>query len=72
MQIEVLEEILDEYGIDREEFPPALIAAAMQGLAFAMAYDQVAGFDTAQREAAAAMDRFLDRLEAGRSAPSGR
>jgi AcrR family transcriptional regulator len=72
MQIDVLEEILDEYGIDREEFPPALIAAAMQGLAFAMAYDQVAGFDTAQREAAAAMDRFLDRLEAGRSAPSGR
>src|SRR6516165_2065072 len=68
MQMEALETILDEYGIDRQEFPPALVAAAMQGLAFAMAYDQVAGFDTAQTEAADGMDRLLVRLEARRSA----
>jgi hypothetical protein len=43
------------------------VAAAVQGLAFAMAYDQVAGFDTAQDEASAAMDHLLDRLEARRS-----
>jgi AcrR family transcriptional regulator len=67
MQIHALETILDDYGIDREEFPPALLAATMQGLAFALAYDQVAGFETAQDEAAAAMDRLLGRLEAGRS-----
>ncbi len=67
MQIRALDSILDEYGIDRDEFPPALLAAAMQGLAFAMAYDQVAGFDTAQGEAVAAMERLLNRLEAGRS-----
>ena len=68
MQIDALDAILAEYGIDREEFPPALLAAAMQGLAFAMAYDQVAGFDTAQAEAADGMDRLLIRLEAKRSA----
>jgi len=68
MQIDALDAILAEYGIDREEFPPALLAAAMQGLAFAMAYDQVAGFDTAQEEAADGMDRLLIRLEARRSA----
>jgi AcrR family transcriptional regulator len=66
MQIDSLEELLDEYGLDRTEFPPALIASAMQGLAFAMAYDQASGFDTAQEEATAGIDRLLDRLEAGR------
>jgi AcrR family transcriptional regulator len=67
MQIDALDTVLAEYGIDRDEFPPALLAAAMQGLAFAMAYDQVAGFDTAQTEAADGMDRLLVRLEARRS-----
>jgi len=67
MQIDALDTILDDYGIDRDEFPPSLVAAAVQGLAFAMAYDQVAGFDTAQDEASAAMDRLLDRLETRRS-----
>jgi AcrR family transcriptional regulator len=66
LQIEALERILDEYGIDRERFPPALVAAAVQGLAFVMAHDQVAGFDTAQDEATAAVERLLQRLEAGR------
>jgi AcrR family transcriptional regulator len=73
MQIDALGSILDDYGIDSDEFPPALIAPAVQGLAFAMAYDQVAGFDTAHEEAAAAMDRLLDRLatqRAGRCARS--
>jgi AcrR family transcriptional regulator len=68
MQINALESILDDYGIDRDDFPPALIAPAMQGLAFAMAYDQVEGFDTANEEAAAAMERLLDRLTMQRTA----
>src|SRR3954463_13642013 len=68
MQIEALESILDDHGIDRELFPPALIAAAVQGLAFVMAHDQVAGFDTAQDEASAAMARLLDHLEQRRGA----
>ncbi len=67
MQIEALGPILEDYGIDGEEFPPALVAAAVQGLAFVMAHDQAAGFDTAQDEATAAVERLLDRLEARRA-----
>jgi AcrR family transcriptional regulator len=67
MQIEALESILDDYGIDPDTFPPALVAATMQGLAFAMAHDKLAGFDTAHEEASAAMARLVDQLEATRA-----
>jgi AcrR family transcriptional regulator len=66
LQLDALDQLLDEYGIDRDTFPPSLVAPTVQGLAFAMAYDQVAGFETAQDEASAAMERLLDRLEARR------
>ena len=69
MQIGALESILDDYGIDRELFPPALVAAAVQGLAFVMAHDQVAGFDTAQDEASAAVARLLEERRMSRRAP---
>ena len=68
MQLEALDHLLAEYGIDPELYPPSLVAPTIQGLAFAMAYDQVAGFDTAQAEASAAMERLLERLEAQRFA----
>lgn len=67
MQISALETILDDYGIDRDVFPPALVAAGLQGLAFSMAHDRVAGFDTAHEDAARAMTRLVDRLEASRA-----
>jgi AcrR family transcriptional regulator len=66
MQVRVLDALLDEYGIDKAEFPPPLIAAAIQGLAFSVVQDHVAGYDTAPEEAIAGMERFLDRLEARR------
>ena len=66
MQVEVLDSLLAEYGIDKDQFPPPLIAAAMQGLAFSAVQDLVAGYDTEPEEAIAAMERFIDRLEAGR------
>jgi AcrR family transcriptional regulator len=68
LQIEALDHLLDEYGIDRDAYPPSLVAPTIQGLAFAMAYDQAAGFDTAQDEASLAMDKLLDRLERQRVA----
>jgi AcrR family transcriptional regulator len=67
MQMEILTTLIGEYGLDAEEFPPAFIAAAMQGLAFALVSDQAAGYDTAHEQAAAAMTRLLDRLEDGRA-----
>jgi len=67
MQIDALGPILDEYGIDAETFPAALVAAMVQGFAFVMAHDRVAGFDTHQDEAVAAFERLVDRLEAQRT-----
>lgn len=63
MQLQALETLLDEYGIDRDEFPPPLVAAAIQGLAFSAVQDSVAGYDTAPDDALAAMARLVDRLE---------
>lgn len=70
MQMDRLSSLLGEYGLDPVELPPALVAAAVQGLAFALVADQVAGHDTATDEAHAGMDRLLDRLEARRRAGS--
>jgi AcrR family transcriptional regulator len=72
IQIESLEVLLDDYGIDRDAFPPALVASAMQGLSFSMAHDKTARFDTGHEEAAAAMARLVDRLEADRTARRAR
>lgn len=66
MQMDVLERLLPEYGIDPEVFPPPLVAAAVQGLAFSAVQDSVAGYDTAADQAIAAMGRLIERLETGR------
>lgn len=71
MQVARLEQLLPEYGIDPSEIPPALFAAAVQGLAFSAVQDQVAGYDTSPEEAIEAMDRLVARLEARRSRAAG-
>jgi AcrR family transcriptional regulator len=67
MQLERLAVLLDEYGLDPDEFPPPLVAAAVQGLAFAVVTDQAAGYDTAADEAERAMHRLVERLEERRA-----
>jgi AcrR family transcriptional regulator len=67
LQMDTLAAILEDYGIDPEEFPPALVAAAVQGLALVIVEDQVRGFHTAHEEASAAMTRLVGRLEARRA-----
>jgi AcrR family transcriptional regulator len=67
MEMESLAAVLDAYGIDAEAFPPALIAAAVQGLALVVGQDQVRGFETAHEEAVAAVVRLIDRLERARA-----
>lgn len=71
MQMDTLSSLLPEYGLDPDELPPALVAAAIQGLAFALVADQVAGRDTATDQAQAGMARLLDRLEERRRTGSG-
>jgi AcrR family transcriptional regulator len=67
MQMQTLRSLLPEYGLDADQLPPALIAAAMQGLAFGLVADEVAGYDTAHAEARAAMSALLERLERRRN-----
>ncbi len=67
MQMAVLDSLLVEYGVDAELFPPVLIAAAVQGLAFSVVADQAAGYDTAPDEAIAAMGRLVGRLVSRRA-----
>jgi AcrR family transcriptional regulator len=68
MQMAALDTLLVEYGIDPVDFPPAFVAATIQGLAFSAVQDQAAGYDTAPEEAIAAMNRLVERLEARRKA----
>jgi len=67
MQMAVLDDILPDYGLDPDEYPPALVAAAMQGLALALVADEVAGYDTAHEKVRAAMSRLVARLERRRA-----
>jgi AcrR family transcriptional regulator len=71
MQMDALDGLLPEYGLDAELLPPPLVAAAMQGLAFSAVQDHVAGYDTHADEALAAMGRLIDRLEARREEMQG-
>jgi AcrR family transcriptional regulator len=63
MQIAALAPILEDYGLDPAKFPPALIAATMQGLAFGLVTDEMAGYQTATREVRRATRQLLDSLE---------
>jgi AcrR family transcriptional regulator len=67
MQMERLATLLPEYGVDPDELPPALVASAVQGLAFGIVQDLAAGYDTAAGEAADATVRLLDQLERRRA-----
>jgi len=69
MQMERLTTLLAEYGVDADRFPPALVAAALQGLAFGLVTDQAAGYDTATGEAGDAMGRLVADLEQARGRP---
>ena len=71
LQMDRLTSLLDEYGLDPEVFTPVLVAAAMQGLAFAVVTDQAAGYDTHADEAAAAMTRLVRALEEKRTPATG-
>jgi AcrR family transcriptional regulator len=66
MQMKALDTMLVEYGIDPDVFPPAFVAATIQGLAFSAVQDHAAGYDTSPEEALAAMDRLVKNLESRR------
>jgi AcrR family transcriptional regulator len=63
LQVERLHALLPDYGLDPAELPPALVAAAMQGIAFGIVQDQAAGYETSPDEARTGMHLLLTRLE---------
>ncbi|ADP79530.1 TetR/AcrR family transcriptional regulator [Pseudofrankia inefficax] len=67
LQMAVLDKIAPEYDLDPRDYPPALIAATMQGLALGLVADEVAGYETAHKQARAAMGRLIRRLEQHRA-----
>lgn len=67
MQRDALGAVLEDYGVEPDLFPPALVAAAVQGLALTVVQDQTAGFETGHEAAAAAMAHLLAHLEERRA-----
>ncbi|WP_218617449.1 TetR/AcrR family transcriptional regulator [Cryptosporangium aurantiacum] len=67
MQMAALEKLLPEYGLDPDQFPPALIAATVQGLGLGIVADETAGYKTEHEQARAAVSRLIDRLEQQRA-----
>lgn len=67
MQMDTLKTLLGEYGLDSREFPPALVAATLQGLAFGLVADEAAGYDTAQPQVRRGINRLINRLERERA-----
>jgi AcrR family transcriptional regulator len=62
-QIKTLHALLPEYGLDVADFPPALVAAALQGLAFGLVTDEAAGYDTSTKQARDGARRLIASLE---------
>ncbi len=67
MQVDALASLLGEYGLDIDEFPPPLVAAAMQGLAFALVADEAAGHETSHEQVRVAANQLMARLEQRRA-----
>lgn len=67
MQMVRLEELLPEYGLSPNDFPPVLVAATIQGLAFGLVADEAAGYDTSHEQAREAMTRLITRFERRRA-----
>jgi AcrR family transcriptional regulator len=70
MQLEALQELLPQYGIDEDRFPPALVAAAIQGIALLVAREETLGVATGHDTARAAVEAILEDLERERTGGS--
>jgi AcrR family transcriptional regulator len=58
-----LESIFEKYDVDREEFPPKVIAILMAGLTRALSTEKVLGSEDGHAEALEFVDRLLRRFE---------
>jgi AcrR family transcriptional regulator len=63
---EAFERALDEYGLDRESFPPEAVLALVMTFNKGIELEQLSGIRQGQSELLAWIDRWLSSLEAGR------
>ena len=64
---EAFERALDEYRLDRESFPLQAWVALVYTFNVGMEVDRLSGVDTGHRELLAAIDRWLQTLEEGKT-----
>jgi AcrR family transcriptional regulator len=63
MQIEALNQLLPQYGIDPESLPAAFVAAVVQGVALLIGREEHLGMATEHETARRAMEDLIDALE---------
>jgi AcrR family transcriptional regulator len=68
MQLDALNRLIPEYGIDAETFPAPLVATAIQGIALLVVREEHLGVVTEHGAAAAAVENLLRSLEEKRRA----
>ena len=61
---------LDELGVDRERYPPAVISYFINGVSRSMVTDDTLGLPGARTEILGFVERLLEELEARRGAPA--
>lgn len=62
LQIEAVEQLLGDYGVDQKEVPAAAVVTIVAALSRAMAQDSALGVDEGYPEAVALVERCLDGL----------
>jgi AcrR family transcriptional regulator len=68
MQVAALRELLPEYGLDEDLFPPELLAAIIQGTALLVVREEALGVSAEHEAARKAAEALVDHLEARRQA----
>jgi AcrR family transcriptional regulator len=63
MQIEAMRALLPQYELDEDLYPPALVAAAIQGIALLVSRERALQLKTEHRKTAAAVENLLEHLE---------
>lgn len=67
LQTEALRELLPQYGLDQDLYPPELIVAAIQGVAVLVVREEALGIATDDQAVATAVETLLERLEQHRA-----
>jgi AcrR family transcriptional regulator len=70
MQLDHLAEVLESYGLDPDEWPPAAIIVLMSSIARYLRTDETFGVDAGGRETVALVERHITALEGERTAAS--